>query len=93
MTPDTLRALVAAHRKAVLESQSPWCSVETAAIYLGVSRSELYKLRKAGRLRAYGVEGKTWVRFRRDELDQMLRQWVEFRGEKYISPNITATQL
>lgn len=81
MTPDTLRAILETHRLAVLEASSPWCTVETAAIHLRVSRSEIYKLRRAGKLRAYGIPGKSHVRFKREELDRLMHGWSSYTDE------------
>lgn len=92
MTPDTLRALLDTHRLAVLEASGPWCTVETAAIHLRVSRSEIYKMRRAGKLKAYGIPGKSHVRFKREELDALMvrEDWVRVAaGEdaEYKFPN------
>lgn len=92
MTTDTLRAILAAHTEAVHEAMSPWCNVKTAASYLSVSQSQIWRLKKAGKLRGYGIEGQTIVRFKREDLDYLMRPWMNYGGQNYLDPIIIATQ-
>ena len=49
-----------------------WFSREQAAQYLGISTQTIDRKRRAGDLREYLLKGTTTIRFKREDLDQLM---------------------
>lgn len=68
-------------------STSPWYSAKAAAAYLGVSRSEIYRMVQEGKLRERGFAGGA-MRFHVEDLDravvggQQRKRWAVKRAER-----------